>query len=353
MEKIPFIALRVDPEVDADGVSAAYLAAHHDTLPATIAMFPPTSNPGDILFCMIDGQEIASMTRELSDDDKGKPIAICYPGAELRKLAEGRYDFTYRVERVNGDVVGVSGAKLILVSLFPALDLVPPSVRDTAQGVLNPIHGLSGAVVNVAYSGMQAGQRVQVRWVGASDEGSIETPWQSVPQHVPQFLMFDIAPFLIAASIGTNITVDYVVDRQGNATVSKPLDLPISMFDLDDMRAPQLPELGGGDRIEPDKLPDGLTVELDAWYLAFERQKLWLWCMGERSDAPGQPYEHYLKTAHAISADEAIHGVRAKVPASWLMPLRHGSRLIIQYVVAFHDGVQQQARRASFEVINR
>ncbi|VVE23352.1 hypothetical protein PAQ31011_03277 [Pandoraea aquatica] len=352
MAKIPLMAFIVDPEVEADGITAAYLAAHDDTLPARVPS-PPTVLPTDLLYCMIDGEVIASMTYEFTEDDRNKPIDVAYPGAELRLLEEGEHSFTYRVERADGAIVGDSMVKMLLVSLFPALDLRPPTLPNTPDNALNPINALRGTVVNVAYSGMQAGQDVQVHWEGVSDDSNIDTPWKTVPDDVPEFMSFEIVPFLIAANIDATVAVSYTVNREGMASDSEVLNLRILPFELKYMHPPQLPDLGGGSHIEPDRLPNGLTVELAPWYLAFERQRLWLWCWGESSDSPGQPYQHYMKTDYLISADEAANGVTAKVPASWLTPLAHGSRLVFQYQVAFRDGAKQESSRVSFEVINR
>lgn len=50
MKQFPFFPFKVAPEVDANGVSAAYLAANEDTLPADVPMFPPRA-PSRVTDC--------------------------------------------------------------------------------------------------------------------------------------------------------------------------------------------------------------------------------------------------------------------------------------------------------------
>ncbi|ALS62494.1 hypothetical protein [Pandoraea norimbergensis] len=352
MKQFPFFPFKVAPEVDANGVSAAYLAANEDTLPADVPMFPPGTEPGDGLFCMIDGVDVPSMTRALTDDDKiGNQILVRYPGSALRALTEGNHSITYRCEKPEGTVVGTAVDKTILVLLVPPLDLVPPIVSDAPGGRLNPISALSGTAVHVRYGGMLAGQRVQVHWHGVSDAGSIDTAWQTVPATVPDFLPFGIEPYLVAANVNATVDVGYTVDRDGDMADSSRLSLVVTAFNLQDMPMPQLPDLAGGDRIEPDKWPNGLRVDVPRWHLAFEGQQLWLWCDGTSAQQPGA-YQHHMRTAHRVTATEAAQGIFTTVPGAWLAPLAHGSRLYIDYQVGFHEGGRQSARRLSFEVLN-
>lgn len=301
---------------------------------------------------MIDGVDVPSMTRALTDDDKiGNQILVRYPGSALRALTEGNHSITYRCEKPEGTVVGTAVDKTILVLLVPPLDLVPPIVSDAPGGRLNPISALSGTAVHVRYGGMLAGQRVQVHWHGVSDAGSIDTAWQTVPATVPDFLPFGIEPYLVAANVNATVDVGYTVDRDGDMADSSRLSLVVTAFNLQDMPMPQLPDLAGGDRIEPDKWPNGLRVDVPRWHLAFEGQQLWLWCDGTSAQQPGA-YQHHMRTAHRVTATEAAQGIFTTVPGAWLAPLAHGSRLYIDYQVGFHEGGRQSARRLSFEVLN-
>ncbi|WP_150678734.1 hypothetical protein [Pandoraea pneumonica] len=352
MTQATFFPLLFDSEVETNGVSEAYLAANENKVPAQIRVFPQNTEPGDGLFFMIDGQDVPSMARVLTEDDKlNIPILVHFPGDVLRALSEGEHNFAYRCEKVDGTVIGISLDKSIQVVLLPPLDLVPPSVSDAPDGRLNPINALSGTGVHVRYGGMRAGQRVQVHWHGTSGAGSIDTAWLTVPSSVPDFLSFEIAPFLVAANVGATVHVSYTVDRGGDMRESQPLLLTVTPFELRDMPTPQLPDLAGGDRIEPDKLPNGMRVDLPSWKLAFEGQQLWFWCDGERAGQSGE-YLHHMRTAHRVTSTEAAQGVFTTVPASWLKPLKHGSRLFIQYEIGFHEGGRQNAPRLSFEVIN-
>ncbi len=349
---IPYLAFRVDTEVDANGVTDEYLADHGDTLPADTQMFPPLSAPGDVLFCTINGVDIVSMTRSLTADDFGKAIVVNFAGEVLRAQAPGEYVFTYRCERPNGEVIGVSADKAILVDLTPTLTLLAPQVENGGDGFLNPMLALQGARVRVRYQGMQAGHRVQVHWHGTVGDGTVETAFETVPEPVPEFLSFDIAPAVIAANVGLSSDVSYVVSRAGGDQTSPALSLGVLPFRPTDMRVPQLPDLAGSDRIEPDKLPNGAQVLLAPWHLAFERQQLWFWCEGEHEDRPGETSQHFLKDGHRVTATEAREGFDERIPASWLAPLIHGSRLIVHYQVGFHDQGRQDGWRVSFEVIN-
>lgn len=348
---VPYVEFQVDTEVDTGGVTDEYLAVHGDVLPANTQFFPPFSAPGDTLFCTINGVDVASMTRTLLDDDVGAKIDVEFPGEVLRQLASGEYAFTYRVER-GSDIIGISRVKEILIDLTPPLRLDPPQVENGGDGFLNPMLALGGAQVHVRYQGMQAGHRVQAHWHGTAGDGTIDTAFETVSDPIPDFLSFEIAPAVVAANVGLSSAVSYTVSRPGGDATSPVLSLSVLPFKPTDMRVPQLPDLAGSDRIEPDKLPDGARVLLQPWYLAFERQQLWLWCEGEHEDRPGEIYRHFLKDGHRVTATEAQEGFDERIPATWLAPLMHGSRLIVHYQVGFHDQGRQDGWRVSFEVIN-
>ncbi|VVE68336.1 hypothetical protein PCA31118_02871 [Pandoraea captiosa] len=351
---VPYLAFKVDVEVDANGVTEEYLAAHGDVLSASTQMYPPFTEPDDMLFCSINGADIASMTRPLTDNDVGAEIVVNFPGDVLRGLTSGEYAFTYRCEAPDGTVIGLSAQKMILVDLTPSLTLIPPQVEHGGDGNLNPMLALQGAKVQVRYQGMTAGHRVQVHWDGTPGDGTIDTAFETVPAPQPDFLEFAIAPAVVAANVGAPACdVRYTVSRSGADQTSPAFLLSVLRFMPNNMPVPQLPDLAGNDYIEPDKLPNGARVQLQPWRLAFERQRLWFWAEGEHEDRPGESYVCAMRDGLPITATEAQQGIDVLIPSSWLGVLKHGSRLMIRYQVGFHDEGRQDGFNVSFEVRNR
>ncbi|QDX21272.1 hypothetical protein FP568_08405 [Pandoraea pnomenusa] len=349
-----YFALNIDLEGDV-AVTPEFLEAHGDAMPASIPVAPFLAVAGDALICMIDGAAVPSMTRPLTQDEVDNPtspIDVRYPGDVLRALEDGVHDFTYRCETPDGALIGTSLSALVAVALAPPpLQLTPPQVSYAESGQLDPMQALDGANVAVRYEDMRPGHRIQVHWRGTPGAGSVDSPWQTIPPGGTDYLMFPVAPEVIAANIGADVSASYTVERSFDTAESPDVAFRVSFFSYFDLPTPQLPELGGGNRIEPDKLPNGLSVTLRAWPLAFPGQRLWLWLDGVNAESP-DTYVLYVKSDYPMTADDIAQGVSGHAPHGWLAPLEHGTQVYLRFEVAFHDGERQPSRQLQFDVFN-
>lgn len=154
----------------------------------------------------------------------GGPLELIFPYA-LVTINDGQtVELSYSVTRISGVV---QESDTVALRILSAMLELPAPTMDTvgSDGILRPsLVPDSGATVRVSYPNSRAGDRVTVRWTGATVE---ETPPQTVGSD--STLTFNVSKAAISASEGSSATVSYSVEREGVARESEQLALTVSV----------------------------------------------------------------------------------------------------------------------------
>ncbi|WP_295478421.1 hypothetical protein [uncultured Pseudomonas sp.] len=160
--------------------------------------------------------------KTLTEADVGKVLEMLFAAALVNANVGEQVAISYRVERANGQV---QTSETLLLAILENLGTLPaPSMDEVGPDgvVLVSRIPASGATVRVRYPGMSSGDRVQVRWRGATAHDTAEQIAGGHPE-----LVFNLPKAVVVASEGRSAALDYRVTRGGNAVASLPLPLTI------------------------------------------------------------------------------------------------------------------------------
>jgi hypothetical protein len=167
---------------------------------------------------------------------------------------------------------------------------VPQASGSGSSVTLAPLDAKDGAIVIVAYEGMNTAQNIKLNVEGKPGAGSPDIP--AKPGSTSGSVEFLIESQAIAANIGngsTTLNITYVVTEGSVNTASLPLSvtiMPLPMAELDKISILQ----ADGDELDISKLTAGATVSAGVWAFIQVGQPVWLVLIGTNT----QGAEHTL-----------------------------------------------------------
>lgn len=160
--------------------------------------------------------------KTIAAGDAGKPLEILFAAALVIANLGETVAVDYRVERATGEV---QTSETLHLQITHGLQTLPAPSMDSvgSTGLVIPSRiPQTGATVRVRYPGMQAGDRVQVSWHGATEHDTAEQVAGNLPE-----LVFNIPKALINESGGGTASLDYRVTRASHVEASLPLRLTV------------------------------------------------------------------------------------------------------------------------------
>ncbi|QKZ04578.1 RCC1 domain-containing protein [Pseudomonas eucalypticola] len=132
---------------------------------------------------------------------------------------------------------------------------------DSDSGVLNPGDVTPNAHVIVDYRPDQhSGDQVTLEWVGEGEGGSYTESKSLSGNAALQPINFYVPSRYTYPNVGRNITIGYRVEHAlGGESRSQPLVLRVEAIDL---AKPTIAQAGGTDKLNPDDVQGGATVEI-------------------------------------------------------------------------------------------
>lgn len=212
----------LDPPIfTVDGVEASIVdldlssAAHFAAL-VTLPRKTPTPNPSNrVVLIMVITQvtEYGESTRTLRlpavTDRNLRGESIPIDNGVFSSLMDAKISLSFEWQAAGGGVVNRSGTSVVQVVGTPALRLLAPSFDNKAgPQVVLASNYLSGAVVAVAYQGMNEAQIIRLKWTSA--DGTVA----SIPVQAgvsSGLVLFSISAQIIAQSSGQLIKLSYEV----------------------------------------------------------------------------------------------------------------------------------------------
>ena len=212
----------LDPPIfTVDGVEASIVdldlssAAHFAAL-VTLPRKTPTPNPSNrVVLIMVITQvtEYGESTRTLRlpavTDRNLRGESIPIDNGVFSSLMDAKISLSFEWQAAGGGVVNRSGTSVVQVVGTPALRLMAPSFDNKAgPQVVLASNYLSGAVVAVAYQGMNEAQIIRLKWTSA--DGTVA----SIPVQAgvsSGLVLFSISAQIIAQSPGQLIKLSYEV----------------------------------------------------------------------------------------------------------------------------------------------
>lgn len=282
---------------------------------------------------------VGSATSDTTDSTRltslARPLLFDIDRVYIDPNVDGTVSARYRVER-EGVIVGLSATRVLAVGKR-LLDLLPPSVMEAPNAVLDPMHVVNGATLTVAYEQMDERHTLGIRW--ADDDGFAQQPGSNAGR-----VDFAISPQVVGRSIGRTFEVRYAVVRAlAPEQVSPPLVLTVLAPASDQLPTPQITE-AQGTVLDVNALTGDATWRVAPWPFIATGQSMWCWLEG--TQIGDQPLRITLLSGQTVTTGEASGGVTRSVSRIQLRQLNDLSRLTCVFKVNFDDqhlGLEDEA----------
>ncbi|QQQ48739.1 hypothetical protein JJQ97_15295 [Pseudomonas syringae] len=260
-------ALIFPAEIVSDGLTAAWLDTHGDTLLAEVpAYFSPSA--GDLITwywssTLTGSEHTGTLTLEASDI--GSAIHITFDRQLILESGDGIRYASYRLKDRSGNAGPRALAVSLLVSAQPVPRVLPPPRVQKAAGsasasMLDPVDAAQGAMVSIPENAViLPGETVRVQWAEPGSVGSFLT-------EIADSRLFRVPPTQIAQHFGKSIPVYYEV-------FEKSADLPhlsdrhtLSIMGMTGFPVVQCDKVSGG-RLRLNDIAEGgyARFTLDSW----------------------------------------------------------------------------------------
>lgn len=244
---------------------------------------------------------------------------------------------------------GREGASLsseeLAVDVIKPRSLNAPDVKGAlpdstpAWGTMTALDAIDGVYIEVPADTAAAGESVEVHWEGKSALGQYIAKAPVKPENP---LRFFIPAQYVAANLGRGeldeskrFDVFYRLVGNQDHVDSVPFKLRIKPFETSAF--PQITcDQASGTSLSLAKVPAaGADLSLGTWYLSAAGQLLTLTISGITATGP---LEHVIRDRVAVTADEALNGVKAKLPKNVLEQLDVSSSFTLRARLSFDGG---------------
>lgn len=202
--------------------------------------------------------------RTLTRDDIGRVLEFRIPEEKVSVLAGGTVQVYYTINTFmkaffKSPVLDLS------VSHDTSAPLPAPSVDNVdADGLLDPADLVLEAKVRIQpYSGMEAGDKVTLCWSGRSPEGDFSTYTTINSGTVNREIVFRVLKSIVLASVNTQVSVWYEVERRNQKYTSRQLSFIVKETVLGPLPEPRIKE-AKGDTLAPADVINGATFVVAA-----------------------------------------------------------------------------------------
>lgn len=206
-------------------------------------------------------------------------------------------------------------------------ELLPPEVKEAAGGKLDPMQARNGAHVTVRYPGMQASDRIEVRWLGV---GAPSVP--EVGGDAKGFVDVPIPAATVGRSIGRTVQVSFVRIRDGVPTPSQVLEMVVDALDTSVLSDLELDHDNNG-QLDLDTFQGSPSLRVGPWPFIAAGQRYWLVGTGESAD--GGAYRHEFRSHIPVVAGEVSRGLVMEVYRNELEKLAPDKKFTLNLMVNF------------------
>jgi hypothetical protein len=329
---------------DVQEAAGGMLAA--DVTQATVEIAPYTGMAaGDLVTLVWSGLMANGQPTDyrpeytVSGATVGDPVTFAVPGAaQVAPLDGGGVTVWYQVTPADG-LSQVSESLKLSVGQAPAV-LTAPTVAEAVDGVLAP-DVKTATVVIAPYTGMAAGDRVNLLWVGDRSDTFTDFVPVSVAT-VGHTLTFDVSGQENVAPNSSAQVSYYVARAAGDTETSAVLQLNIGQARW--LPAPTIDE-AQGTRLNPVDVPDGATVRVPAQANLQAGDLVTVRWTG----TPGTGSGEYR---HDVTGSDAGHAIMVTVPAA-VVVADEGNSISLDYKVDRVSGGAETSDVAVYEVIDQ
>lgn len=260
-----------------------------------------------------------------------KPVRFPIKPEQLQQNVEGEVGVWYRVEE-SGQPTRRSESLHLKIGKEKEEEapLIAPVVLEAVDGLLDP---LNGATVRVTYTDMSLDDIVAISWIGASEEGSYQSPQH--PGSVTGFVDIPVPLDVLRASDGHGVQVYYARVRNGQPALSPPLNLVVMEIPPEGLPTPVIPQVKDG-LLDLQDFNGDAQITVEPWLGIVVGQRYWLRVHG--IEKGGSPHIIEMALAQPVTAAEVTKGLEFFLPRSDLLLLRNYSELRVELKVALNGG---------------
>ncbi|WP_177482399.1 Ig-like domain repeat protein [Pseudomonas sp. HMWF021] len=232
-----------------------------------------------------------------------------------------------------------SASLRVLVGI-PLGRLLPPTVVQAPDGILNPMNARNGVDIDCSYATMDALlDNLGLKWRGTPGAGTSED--MEKPAETTGTVRFHLPPSFVGANIGHEVWVNYVVQRYGLETPSEILALKVLNFQNPEteLPRPEVPEARAGELLVME-LAANASVLVKAWPFIALNQLVWLYIEGQTSTGN---HRIDLLTAHKVNSTQLTQGLHETLLKTQLLNLLHGSNASVVCKVIFDNNTDEHA----------
>jgi hypothetical protein len=243
----------------------------------------------------------------------------------LLHAATGKYSYSAPLE--------------VLVGI-PLGRLLPPTVVQAPDGILNPMDGRNGVDIDCSYASMdEVLDKLGLKWRGTPGAGTSED--LEKPAEATGTVRFHLPPSFVGANIDREVAVNYDVQRYGLWTPSEILPLKVLNFQNPEteLPRPEVPQAKAGE-LPVMELAGNANVLVKAWPFISLKQLVWLYIEGEASTGT---YRIDLLTAHEVNSTQLTQGLNETLLKTELLKLLHGSNASVVCKVIFDNSTDEDA----------
>ena len=303
---------------------------------------------GDILTWYWIGQPLEGSGSDwtpITSLSAGKPVVSRIPRSWVEPNIDNKVRVLYTIKR------GASGKfeyskTLNLVIGKPIGELPAPTVVEASAGVLDPIDALTGATVQVDYTGMEPQDLVTLMWLGGPGVGSPADQQQTVSSIGP--VEFTVPATVVGANIGRDVIVSYRVKRNSAEEQSDALMLQVLPFGDPDNDLPH-PLITQADSqtltLNLATFTGNASATVAKWPFSAAGQRVWFRLEGET--ASGGLHTIVLLDGVELTPAQATAGLSQTVLRTELEQLGQDTRVKVICNVAF-DGVASESAAVKF-----
>ncbi|MFJ4145172.1 hypothetical protein [Pseudomonas sp. NPDC089734] len=302
-------------------------------MPADLTLTIPAwdnMQEGDVLRLFWTSNEFVVENPPLPVDQAGKPQTLIVSAA--LQIAAGNGDNLTVYYEIRDRVGNWSGYSLVAFTSIDILVLPAPMVEEAPNGELDPMLGVAGATVVVAYPDMRDTDSIRVRW--DSDEDVTDPPSQ--PGNPAASVQFTVTPDAIASGVGKTLPITYVVTRGTDEQESEPLPLKIQPIPESALPKPEVPLASWHKTLTVQRLVKDIDLNVKVWPFIAIGQRIWLRFEGTAHDGSVHNWNHPTWQDFAITTATAQS---TQVALSELQKLKGGSDLRLIMEISFDGGL--------------
>lgn len=262
-------------------------------------------------------------------------VRFYVPKAKVSANDQGDVSLEYSVVYKNGGATARSN--ILLLHVGKGLGNLPaPIVPQESAGVLLPGAITAGVDIQVPNSvELKPTDRVMASF------GSWRSEWAAGAVG----RSFHVPVEALGAFLGTNVSVQYVVEREGASSPSAPLPLHLRAFADNDPLLPVPSIAEAGDRtLDLSYFAGDASAICTAWPLMAQGQRIWLRIYGFRNGGGGDTIVVY--NGDVVTPEMLRNGIDVSVSRARLEALQDNSSITLELKVAFDpSGSEAQAIR--------